>query len=167
MSNSGFTVAPIAFVRSPRTQPTDDFWGDVVAEIELCPDMPTESLDGLDEYSHAEIIFYFHRVAQEKIVRGSRHPRDNPAYPRVGILAHRAKDRPNRLGSTIVRILGREGRTLRVLALDAIDGTPVLDIKPVMTEFLPREPVQQPAWTHEKMANYWLAASAADKQHEQ
>jgi tRNA-Thr(GGU) m(6)t(6)A37 methyltransferase TsaA len=151
-----FKLRPIAYVHSPRTEPTDDFWGDVVAEIELCPDVPTESLDGLEDYSHAEIIFLFHRVSPDNVVTGSRHSRDNPAYPRVGIFAHRAKDRPNRLGSTIVRVLGREGRTLRVLALDAIDGTPVLDIKPAMTEFLPREEVRQPDWTHEKMANYWL-----------
>ena len=61
----------------------------------------------------------------------------------------------NRLGSTIVRILGREGRTLRVAELDAIDGTPVLDIKPVMREFLPRTEVRQPSWVGELMREYW------------
>ena len=51
--------------------------------------------------------------------------------------------------------VGRSGRTLEVEGLDAIDGTPVLDLKPVMQEFLPREPVRQPAWSHELMREYW------------
>jgi tRNA (Thr-GGU) A37 N-methylase len=63
--------------------------------------------------------------------------------------------RPNRLGATVVRILGRSGRVLQVGGLDAIDGTPVLDIKPVMKEFLPREPVTQAAWSSQLMRSYW------------
>jgi tRNA (adenine37-N6)-methyltransferase len=73
----------------------------------------------------------------------------------VGIFAQRAKDRPNRLGVTIVASASREGRILHVTGLDAVDGTPVLDIKPVMAEFLPRGEVRQPAWSHELMAEYW------------
>jgi tRNA (Thr-GGU) A37 N-methylase len=65
--------------------------------------------------------------------------------------------RPHRLGSTLVEILGREQRSLVVRGLDAIDGTPVLDLKPVMAEFLPRTPVQQPAWSHKLMRGYWAA----------
>ncbi len=75
-----------------------------------------------------------------------------------GIFAQRGKDRPNRLGSTVVEILGREGRSLLVRGLDAIDGTPVLDIKPVMAEFLPRSALRQPAWSHELMREYWAVA---------
>ena len=84
------------------------------------------------------------------IVTGARHPRGNTSWPRVGIFAQRGKARPNRLGATIVQIEGREGRTLRVRGLDAVDGTPVVDIKPVFTEFMPRGPVRQPAWSHER-----------------
>jgi len=73
----------------------------------------------------------------------------------VGIFAQRAKDRPNRLGSTVVEILKRDGRVLTVAGLDAVDGTPVLDIKPVMVEFLPRTTLRQPAWSHELMRAYW------------
>jgi len=89
-------------------------------------------------------------------VPGARHPRNNPAWPRVGIFAQRAKNRPNRLGLTTVAIRGREDRTLYVAELDAVDGTPLLDIKPVMAEFLPRGPMHQPAWSHELMRAYWL-----------
>jgi tRNA-Thr(GGU) m(6)t(6)A37 methyltransferase TsaA len=155
MSDSTFVIRPIGFVRSPRDEATDDFWGDIVSQIDLCDDVPTESLDGLDDFSHAEIIYLFDRVTPDKITTGARHPRGNTDWPLVGIFAQRAKNRPNRLGSSIVRILSRSGRILKVLALDAIDGTPVLDIKPVMTEFLPREPVRQSSWSHELMADYW------------
>jgi len=87
---------------------------------------------------------------------GARRPRNNPEWPEVGIFAQRAKGRPNRLGSTIVSVLGVDGRQLRVAELDAVEGTPILDIKPVMVEFLPRTSVRQPAWSHELMRQYWL-----------
>ena len=151
-------VEPIGYVRSARADLSDDDWGAVTAHIDLAETLPSESLDGLEEFSHAEIIFQFHRVVESKIERGARHPRGNPDWPRVGIFAQRGKDRPNRLGSTIVEIKGRAGRTLTVVGLDAIDGTPVLDIKPVMTEFLPRSPVRQPQWSRELMREYWKLA---------
>ena len=78
----------------------------------------------------------------------------------MGIFAQRAKDRPNRLGSTVVEIVKRDDRVLTVAGLDAVDGTPVLDIKPVMIEFLPRTTVRQPAWSHELMRQYWKAGEA-------
>ncbi len=148
-------MEPIGAVRSPRVDVEDDNWGDVVSTIALRAELAAESLDGLDEFSHAEIIYVFDRVTPEKVVSEARHPRNNPAWPKVGIFAQRAKGRPNRIGTTIVRIVRRTGRTLEVVGLDAVDGTPVLDIKPVMREFLPREVVRQPVWSRELMANYW------------
>jgi len=149
------TMEPIGVVRSPRNDLTDDDWGQVAATIELTAAFDPESLTGIEEFSHAEILFFFDRVPESTIERGARHPRENPAWPRVGVFAQRGKNRPNRLGSTIVRIAGRQGRTLHVLGLDAVDGTLVLDIKPVMTEFLPPNPVRQPAWASELMRDYW------------
>ncbi len=148
-------MEPIGTVRSPRADVEDDNWGDVASTIALRADLAAESLDGLDEFSHAEIIYVFDRVTPEKVVSEARHPRNNPAWPKVGIFAQRAKGRPNRIGTTIVRIVKRTGRMLEVVGLDAVDGTPVLDIKPVMREFLPREAVRQPVWSRELMANYW------------
>jgi tRNA-Thr(GGU) m(6)t(6)A37 methyltransferase TsaA len=147
--------SPVAIVRNSRLKPDDDNWGGLVSEIVLEPGLPDESLDGLDAFSHAEIIFLFHLVGESEIVLGARHPRDNPRWPKVGIFAQRGRLRPNRLGLTVVRILRREGRSLLVEGLDAVDGTPVLDIKPVMQEFLPRGPVYQPDWSHELMKEYW------------
>ena len=97
------------------------------------------------------------------MVLDARRPRNNPDWPRLGIFAQRGKNRPNRLGSTVVRILGREGRTLRVAELDAVDGTPVLDIKPVMREFLPRGDVRQPSWVAELMRDYWATADEGQR----
>jgi tRNA (adenine37-N6)-methyltransferase len=154
-----FTLSPIGVVRASRTLPEDDFWGEAPAAIELTPDFAPEALDGLEEFSHAEIFFILDRVDESAATRGARHPRGNTQWPRVGIFAQRAKLRPNRLAATIVRIVGREGRILRVAGLDAIDGTPVVDIKPVIREFLPRDEVRQPAWATELMRNYWRATT--------
>ncbi len=149
------TIRPLGFVRSPRRELRDDDWGEVVARIELGPEFGPESLYGLEEFSHAEVLFYFDRVATDRVEHGARHPRGNTDWPRVGIFAQRAKDRPNRIGSTIVEILAREEHALVVRGLDAVEGTPVLDVKPVMVEFLPRTPVRQPAWSRELMKSYW------------
>jgi len=151
------TLNPIGIVRSGRTDTRDDSWGDVESVIELRADLPAESLAGLEDFSHAEIVFVFDRIDEESVVTGTRHPRNNPDWPKVGIFAQRASRRSNRLGVTIVAVLGREGSRLRVKGLDAADGTPVVDIKPVMAEFLPREPVRQPAWSRELMRGYWHA----------
>ena len=148
-------LSPIAYVHNTRVRPTDDNWGGLVSEIRLGPTLPEESLTGLETFSHAEIIFQFHLVGESEIVMGARHPRENTDWPKVGIFAQRGRLRPNRLGLTVVRILRREGRSLFVEGLDAVDGTPVLDIKPVMQEFLPRGPISQPDWSHEIMKAYW------------
>ena len=133
----------------------DDYWGGELATIELAADVPAESLNGLETFSHAEILFVFDKLDPPALTTGARHPRGNTSWPKVGIFAQRAKARPNRIGATIVKIVKREGRTLTVSGLDALDGTPVIDIKPVFREFLPSDPVVQPPWTHELMRDYW------------
>ena len=148
-------VEPIGRVASRRAGPTDDFWGGTEASIVLADGFDATAFDGIEEFSHAEIVYCFDRVDPAAVVRGARRPRGNSAWPTVGIFAQRGKDRPNRIGITIVRILRREGPTLVVAELDAIDGTPVLDIKPVMKGFLPREPVREPEWVAELMRDYW------------
>jgi len=149
-------VQAVGFVRAARPRAEDDFWGGEEACITLTEQFSAEALQGLSDFSHAEILFLFHKVDPSKIVAGARHPRNNKGWPAVGIFAQRGKNRPNRIGSTICRIVRVEGIRLFVAELDAIDGTPVLDIKPVMAEFLPRQEVRQPAWSHDLMRNYWL-----------
>lgn len=150
-----YLVEPIGFVRAARKSPEDDDWGGEVAEIHLVESLDPSALAGLESFSHIEVLFVFDQVSEARIVTGARHPRNNPAWPKVGILAQRAKNRPNRLGSTMCRLLRVEGSTIVVRELDAIDGTPVLDIKPVIREFLPREATTQPDWATELMAHYW------------
>lgn len=145
----------IAEVRNSRTEIIDDDWGGVVSEIVLTDEFPEDALLGIEDFSHLEVIFFFDRVEEDRIVYQARHPRGNKDWPRVGIFAQRGKNRPNRLGLTTVKLLERRGRVLRVAGLDAIDGTPVLDVKPVMREFLPREEILQPGWATELMKNYW------------
>ncbi|HNN13976.1 MAG TPA: SAM-dependent methyltransferase [Anaerolineales bacterium] len=148
-------LSPIAQVHNTRPEVEDDDWGEIVSILHLDPSLPEEALIGLEEFSHAEIIYFFHHVNESKIETSARHPRNNKDWPKVGILSQRGKNRPNRLGATIVEVLKREGRQLHVRGLDAVDGTPILDIKPVMREFLPRSEVNQPEWATELMKNYW------------
>jgi tRNA (Thr-GGU) A37 N-methylase len=151
-----FTLYPIGHVRGGRGEAVDDDWGASRAAIVLDPDRFTpEALAGLADFSHAEVIFVFDQVPDAKIETGARHPRNRSDWPLVGIFAQRGKNRPNRLGLTTCRIAGVDGLTVEVEGLDAIDGTPVLDIKPVMREFLPRGTIDQPAWASELMAGYW------------
>jgi tRNA (adenine37-N6)-methyltransferase len=149
------SLSPIGIVKNTRQVVEDDHWGGIVSVIELVPSFTEEALVQIEKFSHAEVIFYFHLVEDAKIETGARHPRNNKDWPRVGIFAQRGKNRPNRLGASIVKIIKREGIRLFVEGLDAVDGTPVLDIKPVMREFLPREKVSQPHWATELMKNYW------------
>jgi tRNA-Thr(GGU) m(6)t(6)A37 methyltransferase TsaA len=150
-----WTVRAIGFVSSSRTDAVDDDWGDIEATITLQPPFGPAALLGLTDFSHLEVIYLFHRVDPTSVHTGSRVPRANPAWPEVGILAQRAKYRPNRLGLSTCELLDVSGTALRVRGLDAIDGSPVLDIKPYMTEFAPRRPVVQPVWSHELMAGYY------------
>ena len=151
-----FTVEPIGYVRSTRRAVRDDDWDAETMSIVLTDDFDPAALSGLADFSHVEVIFVFDQVTAEQIERGARHPRGREDWPLVGIFAQRAKDRPNRIGVSVCRLLGIEERDVRVAGLDAVDGTPVLDLKPVMAEFAPRGELRQPAWAGELMAGYWI-----------
>ena len=110
---------------------------------------------GLEDFSHLEVVFIFDRVDPDAVEWGSRHPRGNPAWPEVGILAQRAKDRPNRIGVSRCELVTVEGVDLVVRGLDAVAGTPVLDVKPWMSGFGPRNSVREPTWAVELMRGYW------------
>ncbi|MFS0780581.1 SAM-dependent methyltransferase [Bacillus sp. 1P06AnD] len=153
---SEFTIVSIGTVKNKRSAPLDDRWGDIVSEIELHEGFDRSSLEGIDAFSHLEIIFLFHLVQDSDIQDAARHPRNNPQYPKVGIFAQRGKNRPNKLGATIVEFIKKEGNSLYVKGLDAVNGSPVVDIKPVMEEFLPdKDMVRQPCWATDLMKYYW------------
>ena len=155
MSKS-IVLTPIGRVSSTRAEPIDDAWNTVESKVVLDPACfgPDATL-GLDTFSHVEIVYHFDRVPDDEVQTGARHPRGRTDWPKIGILAQRGKGRPNRIGVTVCRLKRVEGLTLHVEGLDAIDGTPVIDVKPVMKGFLPRGEVREPDWATELMRNYW------------
>lgn len=154
-SAAEWVVRRIGTVSSERLAAIDDDWGDVTSTITLEPPFDARSVAGLEGFSHVEVLFLFDRVDPDTVCRTARHPRGNPAWPEVGIFAQRAKDRPNRIGLSTCALVAVEGASIVVRGLDAIDGTPVLDVKPHLLEFGPRGDVRQPAWSHELMRGYW------------
>jgi len=154
-------MAPIGVVRGGRADPIDDDWGDVLSDIVLDDRFPADALDGLDTFSHVDVVYMFDQVDEARVTVGARHPRGRSDWPQVGIFAQRAKGRPNRIGVTTCEVVTVDQRVVTVRGLDAIDGTPVLDLKPYMIEFAPRTPVRQPAWSHELMRDYWTISPAA------
>jgi len=152
-----FEIEPVGFIFSERKDAIDGNWKSIPSCIELCPQYPPECLSGLADFSHIEIIYYFHKVDPETIVRGSEHPRENPGWPKVGIFAQRKKSRPNLLGLTISKLIRVEGRRIYIDKFDGIDQTPVIDIKPVFREYMPDsiEEIREPLWVPEMMKHYW------------
>ncbi len=149
-----FEINAVGTVRCSRSAPEDDSWDEETSYIKMIEPFNEQSLMGLESFSHCIVVYVFDQAAWDES-KMSRHPRGNMDWPEVGIFAQRAKDRPNRLGVTVCRVLEVDGTTVRVSGLDAIDGTPVVDIKPWMSEFGPRGEVMQPVWSCELMKNYW------------
>lgn len=151
-----FDLIAVGAVRGGRDQPTDDHWGNSRARLEIDTSrFQCDALQGLAAFSHLEVIYLFDQVDEAAITWGARRPRDRIDWPQVGIFAQRAKGRPNRLGVSVCKLIRVEGMVVDVEGLDAIDGTPILDIKPVFSGFLPRGTVLEPEWATEVMKNYW------------
>src|SRR5436190_21777752 len=152
----GFNIEPIGRVVGGRDETVDDNWGAVESTIVLDGAfVDPEATQCLEEFSHIEVVYLFHLVGEADVTRGARRPRGNPAWPSVGILAQRAKGRPNRIGVSRCELVDVDSFKLHVRGLDAVDGTPVLDVKPFMVEFAPRGPVFQSEWASELMRHYW------------
>jgi tRNA (adenine37-N6)-methyltransferase len=153
--NDDVVLHPIGHVVGGRTEPIDDDWGAVEATIALDERFDESALAGLTDFSHLDVVFFFHLVAEDKIETSARRPRGRDDWPLVGVFAQRNKARPNRVGVSTCALLGVDGRKVKVRGLDAIDGTPVLDIKPHVSGFGPRGTVREPAWIKELMEGYW------------
>lgn len=150
-------MKPVGVVRDGRPSSDDDYWGGFVSRIELdTTRFGPDALAALPAFSHVVVVYHFHGIDESSAVTGARHPRGRDDWPLVGIFAQRAKRRPNRIGVTTCRVVEVQGTVLTVEGLDAMEGTPVLDLKPHMVEFDPRGEVRQPAWSHELMTEYFL-----------
>ncbi|MFC1944260.1 tRNA (N6-threonylcarbamoyladenosine(37)-N6)-methyltransferase TrmO [Chloroflexota bacterium] len=147
MRRSQITLEPIGRVRNEVKEVGRRGWREVVSELEIDSDL-APGLEGLEGFSHILVLFWMH-----KSLRGSNapimvHPQGRSELPLVGVFATRSPSRPNHLGMMVATLLGREGNVLKVAGLDAIDGTPILDIKP----YLPRDSVATaifPEWVAE------------------
>jgi tRNA-Thr(GGU) m(6)t(6)A37 methyltransferase TsaA len=121
-------------------------WESVISTIILSP-KHEKGLEGIEEYSHLFVLFWLSRVPPN--ARGGRlkiHPRGRPDLPLVGIFGTRTQYRPNPIGLTQVRLLKREKNVLWVKGLDAMTGTPILDIKPISPRNeMPRN-IRVPGW---------------------
>ncbi|MEV6411584.1 SAM-dependent methyltransferase [Kribbella sp. NPDC051718] len=159
MTEQSINLQPVAHVVGGRVEPTDDYWGGTKAIIRIDdPRLDAESTKGLEEFSHLEVVFHFHLTDQSDLPLHARSARNNPDWPVAGIFAHRNMRRPNWLGVSRCRLLEVDGLDLHVEDLDAVDGTPVLDIKPWFADFGPRGPIRQPSWPSEMLAEYFAPA---------
>ncbi|WP_067833684.1 SAM-dependent methyltransferase [Actinomadura kijaniata] len=150
------SLRPVGRVVGGRAEMYEDGWHDVRATIQVDATLFTAAaLQGLEHFSHLEVVFLSDRISPGGVRSGPRPPRGVPNAAPVGVFAHRGPYRPNRLGVSRCRLLAVDGLTLRVADLDALAGTPVLDIKPYLAEFAPRSPVTQPAWATELMRRYY------------
>lgn len=143
MPRKPILLEAVGIVRGGRAEALDDDWGAVEAEIRLDGGrLSPDATLGLADYSHVTVLFHMHKVSEDKVERGARHPRERADWPKVGIFAQPARARPNRIGVTTCQLVAVDGLILRVRGLDAIDGTPVLDIKPYISGFAPRGTVR-------------------------
>jgi len=120
-------LQPIGVVRSPVKEKGYRDLQSAVSTVAIEEEF-AEALDGVEEFSHIVVLFWFH--LSERPTSLKVHPRGIVSNPLKGIFATCSPVRPNPIGMTVVRLLERRGNELRVQGLDAIDGTPVLDIKP-------------------------------------
>jgi tRNA-Thr(GGU) m(6)t(6)A37 methyltransferase TsaA len=149
-------LVPIGHVRNDRHDLGDEGWGAVTSTIELLPAY-AGGLDGLEQWSHALVVFHMHRDPGDEPPPGDwrRHPRGRADMPKPGVFAQRGRMRPNPIGVTAVPIVKVAPGVLTVRGLDAIDGTPVLDLKPWAPQFDGVEGARVPAWFVELMRGYF------------
>ncbi len=131
-----------------KEKPAADYkWGELISEIIIDPCL-TEALEGLEGFSHIMVFCLMHKVGSEKRAALKVHPRGRRDLPLVGLLATRSPHRPNPLGKATVRLLGIEGNILKVKGLDALDGTPVIDIKPYIPGYDSASDASVPTWVN-------------------
>ena len=133
----------IGVVRSKIKLPTHQKSTDIVSEI-VIDNRLTEALDNLEEFSHIIVLYWMHKSPHRAPIKV--HPRGNPGMEPMGVFATRSPDRPNPIGKTTVKLLERKGNILKVQGFDAIDGTPVLDIKPYIPGYDSADNAEAPAW---------------------
>jgi tRNA-Thr(GGU) m(6)t(6)A37 methyltransferase TsaA len=150
-----FAVRAVGVVRNDRVDVQDtDNWGDVVSTITVDERFGDEALLGLADFSHVEVLFVFDQLDELPDYREPRRSRGREDLPPVGVFAGRGPRRPNRIGVTTCAVVTVDGRKLTVRGLDAVTGTPVIDMKPAMVQFHPAN-IRQPEWVDRLMGEYF------------
>ncbi|MBU2662165.1 SAM-dependent methyltransferase [Actinoplanes bogorensis] len=150
-----FEITSIGTVRNERTDiQHSDNWGAVRSTITVDERFGDACLQGLEYFSHVEVLFAFDQFPEGGDFREPRPYRGRADLPPVGIFATRGPRRPNRIGVTCCKIEAVQGRDLTVIGLDAVTGTPIIDIKPMILEFLPAD-ATQPDWVSDLMSQYF------------
>lgn len=139
------TMNAIGLVRTEATDAIDTGWSKVTSEIHIKPEL-SAGLQGLEDWSHIVVIFQMHETAFVPDEHLRSQPQEREDMPEVGVFAQRSRQRPNRIGITAVRVLGVQENVVTVKGLDAIDGTPVLDIKPYAPVYDGVNEPLVPAW---------------------
>jgi tRNA (adenine37-N6)-methyltransferase len=147
-------LEPIGEVRCPVLHAREERWGDVVSELRLHEAL-AQGLKGVEQFSHLVVLFWMHQATYRPERDLLRRPRGREDMPWLGIFAQRAESRPNALGVSVVRLLSKEGAVLYVRGLDAIDGSPLLDVKPYYLAFDRAVAPAEPEWVSRLMRDYF------------
>ena len=142
----GMKLKAIGIVRNDVKQPVRHGWSEVVSDIVIDSRL-AEALDGLEQFSHLIILYWMHRLTPGRKLPLKTHPMGKTELPLVGRFATRSPSRPNPVGQATVRLLERRGNILKVKGLDAIAGTPVIDIKPYIPGYDSADDAKAPRWT--------------------
>jgi tRNA-Thr(GGU) m(6)t(6)A37 methyltransferase TsaA len=135
----------IGVVSNEVKQPMRHGWREVVSEITINSEL-AEALDGLEGFSHIIVLYWMHQLAGRHPLPLKVHPMGNRDLPLTGRFATRAPHRPNPIGQATVELLERRANVLKVKGLDAIDGTPVIDIKPYIPGYDSASDAKAPRW---------------------
>ncbi len=149
------TCTPIGVVKCPVTEMSKGRWAQVTSEIHLDPQYEG-GLQGLEAFSHVLVIFYLDQATGFDVKKQLlRRPRGMENLREVGVFAQRTKYRPNPIGVTAVAVTGMRGNVVTVRGLDAMDGTPVLDLKPYIPAFDRVDNARTPDWVEHFMEGYF------------
>ena len=168
--NQEFTIKPVGLVKNQVKEPIlfshrdglemqgelEDFWRKVrevnqmTSEIVVNPES-SDLLDGIDDFSHLLVLYWGHKTTSAGRALQQVHPMGRKDLPLKGIFSTCSPARPNPLLLTVVKLCERRGNVLKVTGLDAIDQSPVLDIKPYVKEFFPQDEVRSASWMQDLM----------------
>ena len=145
-NRNAMVLEPIAMVKNDVKEVGRHDWDKVISQLVFRPDFE-DALEGLKEFSHIIVLFVFHLSPSGESAAHKIHPQMRQDLPLVGVFATRSPVRPNPLGMAVVELRGHIKNILVVTGLDALDGTPIVDVKP----YLPGDSIAKikvPDWIH-------------------